>query len=355
MHCPTLSKLPPPCAGCTGWPWTAEGEQLPATRPDGAAWPKISIVTPSFNQAEYLEATIRSILLQGYPNLEYIIMDGGSTDGSLEIIRKYEPWIAYWKSEPDGGQYAAVQKGFEHSSGEIMAWLNSDDLYFPWTLHTAAEILTTFPDLRWISTSSLSILGSNSSLFDITRVDPYNRRAFFSQDFIRRPLVIQQEATFWRRELWNEAGAHLANDLYYAGDFELWTRFWQHEDLVMTPMPLAMFRFHNQQKTSNITGYIKEVLTVLGKLRRPLPIPGIILLPLTSILKRIDPKKNWFGTRTRIIYLDNQKGQWIRLEYFSFRGAIKAILQSFVDLFRRIMHTDLQHVWSNYFPNKKNK
>ena len=94
---------------------------------------------------------------------------------------------------------------------------------------------------------------------------------------------------------------------------------------------------------------------VLGKLRRPLPIPGIILLPLTSILKRIDPKKNWFGTRTRIIYLDNQKGQWIRLEYFSFRGAIKAILQSFVDLFRRIMHTDLQHVWSNYFPNKKNK
>ncbi len=353
MRCPTISELPLPPFGRTGWPWTAEGEQLPPTRSDGAPWPGISIVTPSFNQAQYLEATIRSILLQGYPNLEYIIMDGGSTDGSLDIIRKYEPWLALWKSEPDGGQYSAVQKGFEHSSGEIMAWLNSDDLYFPWTLHVAAEILSTFLDLRWISTSSLSVLGSNNNLFDITSVDPYNRRDFFSQDFIRRPLVIQQEATFWRRALWNQSGAHLADDLHYAGDFELWTRFWQYEDLAMTPTPLAMFRFHEQQKTSNINGYIKEVLMVLRKLRRPLPIPGIFLFPLTFLLKRHNPAKNWFGTRIRIVYLDNQKGRWLKVEFYSFRRAVKSMLQSLVDIFRRINGSDIQHVWSNYTPDKE--
>jgi glycosyltransferase involved in cell wall biosynthesis len=282
-------------------------------------------------------------------------MDGGSTDGSLEIIRKYERWIAYWKSEPDGGQYAAIQKGFERSSGEIMAWLNSDDLYFPWTLHTVIQILFAFPNLRWISTSSLSILGSKSGLFDISKVDPYNRRDFFSQDFIRRPLVIQQEATFWRRELWNQAGAHLANDLNFAGDFELWTRFWKYEDLAMTPTPLAMFRFHDQQKTSDINGYIEEVLAVLNKLHRPFPVPRLIMWTLTSILKRIDPSRNWFGTRTTIIYLDNQKGRWIKVEYFSFKGAIKALLYSLVDNIRKIMHTDLQHVWSSYNPNKGKK
>ena len=99
--------------------------------PDGRSWPKISIVTPSYNQGEFLEETIRAVLLQNYPNLEYFIMDGGSTDNSVEIIKTYKPWLTYWVSEKDKGQADAINKGFERVTGDILAWLNSDDTYEP--------------------------------------------------------------------------------------------------------------------------------------------------------------------------------------------------------------------------------
>ena len=118
MRCPTINELPSPPPGKRGWPWTEDSPQLPDTMPDGSPWPKISIVTPSLNQGPFIEETIRSVLLQGYPNLEYIIMDGGSTDESIEIIKKYEPWLAYWESEPDRGQSHAINKGFQRASGD---------------------------------------------------------------------------------------------------------------------------------------------------------------------------------------------------------------------------------------------
>ena len=116
---PTLSALPPPPDGKTGWPWTEASPSFPAFMPNGAEWPKISIITPSFNQAIYLEETIRSVLLQGYPNLEFFIIDGGSTDASVEIIRKYEKWLSGWVSEKDSGQSEAINKGFSRCTGEI--------------------------------------------------------------------------------------------------------------------------------------------------------------------------------------------------------------------------------------------
>src|SRR5262245_3501398 len=108
MQCPTLADLPPPPPGKTGWPWTEESRRSANQTAGGRPWPRISVVTPSFNQGDFIQETIRSILLQGYPNLEYLIFDGGSTDNTVEIIKKYSPWLTYWVSEPDGGQSEAI-------------------------------------------------------------------------------------------------------------------------------------------------------------------------------------------------------------------------------------------------------
>jgi glycosyltransferase involved in cell wall biosynthesis len=124
----------------TGWPWTEGSEPLPERMPDGSEWPKISVVTPSYNQGQFIEETIRSVLLQGYPNLEYLIIDGGSTDNTVEIIKKYEPWLTYWVSEKDQGQSHALNKGFQKVTGQLVGWQNSDDFYASNTLmHIAIE------------------------------------------------------------------------------------------------------------------------------------------------------------------------------------------------------------------------
>ena len=136
--CPSLNELPPPPPGKAGWPWTEESQQLPDTMPDGSPWPRVSTVTPSYNQGQFIEETIRSVLLQGYPSLEYIIIDGGSDDGTVAIIRKYERWLAYWVTEPDRGQSHAINKGFGRSSGAILNWINSDDYLLKGALQPVA-------------------------------------------------------------------------------------------------------------------------------------------------------------------------------------------------------------------------
>src|SRR4029453_6333928 len=125
MRTPLIEELPPPPPGRSGWPWT-EASPPPPT-PGGKAWPTISIVTPSFNQAEYLEETVRSVLLQGYPNLEYFVLDGGSTDGSVEILRRYDAFLSGWVSERDKGQSDAINRGFARCAGTVVNWLCSDD------------------------------------------------------------------------------------------------------------------------------------------------------------------------------------------------------------------------------------
>ena len=149
-RCPTIKDLPPPPEGKTGWPWTEQSKPLPDTTADGQQWPKISIITPSYNQGKFIEECIRSVLLQGYPNLEYIIIDGGSMDETVDVIRKYEPWLAYWESKPDRGQSHAINKGLEKSTGKLFNWHNSDDVLTPDSLSTMASAIIKYPQAGYV-------------------------------------------------------------------------------------------------------------------------------------------------------------------------------------------------------------
>ncbi len=231
-------------------------------------FPKISIVTPSFNQAEFLEETIQSILGQGYPNLEYIIIDGGSTDGSLEIIKKYERHLHFWCSEPDGGQYDAINKGFSHSTGEILAWLNSDDMYFPWTLRTVSSIMSDLPQVEWLTTLKPGIWDRHGFCLGFREVSGYSREAFLDGNFLPSRGCIQQESTFWRRSIWEKAGGYVSTTYKLASDFDLWSRFYLHSNLFGTTSPLGGFRYQENQKSyQNQEQYLREAKESLATMQ----------------------------------------------------------------------------------------
>ena len=242
MRCPTLAELPPP-PDRTRWPWTAESPQLPDTMPDGSPWPRISIVTPSYNQGQFVEETIRSVLLQGYPDLEYIIMDGGSTDGSVEIIRKYQPWLAYWVSEPDQGQADAINKGWQRSQGEIVTWINSDDTYCPGAVGTAAQYLAAHPEVDLIY-GGCNCIGPNDEVLGVLQAWPFDlRRALTGRN------LIPQSSAFYRRSALDQAG-DLDVDLRYWMDYDLWVRMLQHGcTFEGVPMILSNCRLHDEAKT----------------------------------------------------------------------------------------------------------
>lgn len=216
-------------------------------------YPKISIVTPNYNMGEYIEYTILSVLNQDYPNLEYIVIDGGSTDESINIIKKYENSINYWISEKDSGMYSAIQKGFEKATGTIMMWLNSDDLLYPKALFTIAEIFEKFEDVHWL-TGIPSAFDENGKIVKIGSLKLWNKYDFFTDNY----RWIQQESTVWRRELWEKAGARLDDKLKLAGDFELWLRFFQLTKLYSIDTVIGGFRLRNGQLSSNACSYSKE-------------------------------------------------------------------------------------------------
>ena len=216
MQCPSIDDLPSPPENKSGWPWTAESCRwwLDIEAHD---WPSITIVTPSFNTASYLEATIRSVLLQGYPKLNFIIIDGGSRDGSVEIIEKYAPWIKYWISEKDKGQYDAIAKGFALDGGDVMGWINSDDMLVPNGLSTVGSIFTQFwGKAHWL-TGKAFYWNQQGNHFQLLSNLPLTQKLIRCGGHDGRALQwIMQEGTFWTRSLWEQAGATLRTELRFA-------------------------------------------------------------------------------------------------------------------------------------------
>src|SRR5690348_3882306 len=230
---------------------------------------KISIVTPSLNQAAFLEETMDSVLSQRDPNLEYVVVDGGSTDGSVDIIRRHAAKLAYWVTEPDKGQYDAINKGFAKVTGDVMAWINSDDKYTPWCFSIVRDIFSRFPDVEWLSTVQALTWNTHGQATSINFCGGFNAASFYKGgnlptqgSFGRR--FIQQESTFWRRSLWERAGGRLDTSFRLAADFELWARFYRHADLCGVLAPLGGFRaYGNQKSVRQAAEYMEEAERVL--------------------------------------------------------------------------------------------
>jgi glycosyltransferase involved in cell wall biosynthesis len=209
--------------------------------------PKISLVTPSYQQGRFLDDCIRSVLDQEYPNLEYFVMDGGSTDDSKKIIRRYARRLTAWRSRTDGGHMDALQDGFRRSTGEIMGWLNSDDRLAPWALRVVAAVFQQFPQVQLITSMFPMVMNAEGLVLAARRAEGFHAEAFYRGrnapfDLRFYSCMIQQESTFWRRELWEKAGARVDTGLRVAGDFELWSRFFEHAELYTLDIPLGIFR-----------------------------------------------------------------------------------------------------------------
>jgi len=226
------------------------------------SWPRISIVTPSFNQGEFLERTILSVLNQNYPNLEYIIIDGGSTDGSVEIIKRYERYLAYWVSEKDNGQSDAIGKGFQKSTGDILAWLNSDDLNLVNTLQRAAEFLA--PEKRVeIVYGNIYIVNERDELISERRLT-HCTPSMVRLGSLCGGFGIYQPASFWRRSAYDRVGG-IDRSLKFCMDNDLFIKFaLSGARFEFMREYLVAFRVHHGSKTSTIPSVAKEEFNMLS-------------------------------------------------------------------------------------------
>jgi glycosyltransferase involved in cell wall biosynthesis len=228
--------------------------------PDGTPWPRVSIVTPSYNQKRYIEETIRSVLLQGYPDLEYIVMDGGSRDGTKAIIRKYEKWLTRWVSEPDRGQSDAINKGWSLATGDIVAYLNSDDTYMPAAVRTAAVFLSQNPHAAVVH-GRCNIIDQHSRLKQRYKTGDFK----LEKALCGSPNPIAQPSAFVRRAVIDDVGP-LDIDMDMAMDLDLWVRVGLKYSIAHIPEVLASARFHPETKTlSGPSPFLQNRLAILDK------------------------------------------------------------------------------------------
>lgn len=205
--------------------------------------PRITVVTPSFNQGEFLEGTILSVLGQDYPNLEYIVLDGGSTDHSVDIIRRHAPRLTYWHSRKDDGQAAAIAAGFAMATGDVYCWLNSDDVFLPGALHTVGELFARHPRVDFIYGNRI-VIDRNGVEIDRHIWPRFLTRAHWA---VGQPLA--QECCFWRAELYREVGG-IDPSRFFIMDYDLFFRMWRAGRFLKTPAFLGCLRVHEETKNA---------------------------------------------------------------------------------------------------------
>lgn len=251
MLYPSLKKLPLPPSGKKSWPWTKESKPLSPVMSDGKPWPKISIVTPSYNQGQFLEETIRSVLLQNYPNFEYIIMDGGSTDNSVKIIKQYEKFLTYWISENDKGQADAIYRGFKKTSGDIIAWINSDDYY----LQNAFKVVSKF--FKNHQKKELLIGGSFHADIKGEIIKKYYGFPQKFESLLISGMHFNQPACFWRRESFFAVDG-FDRSLQCCFDYDMFLRLTNRNFPGYTNNIIAVYRCHGDSKTSTIADVVSN-------------------------------------------------------------------------------------------------
>lgn len=252
-----------------GWPWTVSSGPFATTMPSGAPWPRISIVTPSFNQGKYLEETVRSVLQQNYPNLDYIIIDGGSLDQSPGIIRRYESQLTYWVSETDKGQADALNKGFARATGELFGFLNSDDVYQPGTLARAAQAYCASHDRDrfWHAYAVEDFDSHGTRMVNLPKLE--QRLA----DWVDNKASLHQPGVFWSRHLHHDVGG-FNSELQFAFDRQFFaTAVLKGYRLTVDPEFVSTrFRYHDESKTVTVGygthwGFAGEFIKVSQKLQ----------------------------------------------------------------------------------------
>lgn len=238
-----LGDLPEPPSGKTGWPWTTQTVMPDHIDHVGTGLPIISIVTPSYNQGDYIEETIRSVLLQNYPRIDYIVIDGGSSDQSVEIIKKYEPWISYWRSTPDGGQSDAINSGFELAEGSLGNWLNSDDILMPGALYEVARVMR--------GGAVAAVGDSDYRIADwskVTHIFESPPLCFDELFLYNAGVVIPQPSCFFRVDMFHDVGG-LKPDLNLCMDLDLWFKLYRLGKPERIIKCISWMRRHKNAKT----------------------------------------------------------------------------------------------------------